>query len=847
MAWAPTVPEPPVKPVVTGWFALLQALSQQTITMTNIATVKGVMAALQSTPLVGAGAVKGFQAAGQSFTVTDASALAGKQAAPQSFSVIDSAILRASVLAGNPLAVTDTSAAVGVVLSAQQISLLSVGGVTGFEGSLAGQSFIPIVDAATVAAAQGAGQSFTITDTAVLRGAPGANQVLAFTESGAVKVISAASISFAITDAGTVYALSIAPQSFSLTNSAAAVQVSTGVSFNAVTTNVTNWSDSLSVSHTAPAGAMIVVDTISSAAKNAPTYGGVAMTHVATVGWTSRYKYIDTAGGTKTASFGFPSFGGAGLVVRSFLNALDMTAVTGSGAGQAVSQSAVVGAGEMAVSILGAKNGSASDAYFDTPAGGTLDANFKDGNRTGMAAMHSDVSTTFTATGNPSYYSGWDSITSVLTSKAVQYDNSAKSAVQSANGGNGTNVVVTHNHTINKSDRTYAIVGVAFYIAFNAMQSTNLSGVQQTVDFGGVTLSYLGSASNNNGDNGGMSFYGGDVSAAGTGTKTVTTTLPLSGSQAGRPYTGQISSYTYTSVGQIGKLKTNFANPSTLAVETKAGVGRRVFGMISQYSGSAFTAFSLTQRQIDDGGAAWIGGDTESDTATETVTGTYSGGFGTASYGFDMRPVGGEIQPPSVVGATAVQSTSITIPTHQVGDIIVIYAYRGGSNTIPSKPAASGTVPAWVDIDAVTGANTNSSRVAYFVATATTTTSGTWANAGSMVCVVLRGQYSTPIGGHLESGSTRIGGAIAPAITLTNADGTSALLHFFGCSTATGFSAWDAAPTGYTQRAADKTVGFAGTCLDTKNSTTSDGAVTQTHNGTASASYRGATVEIRAQ
>ena len=84
----------------------------------------------------------------------------------------------------------------------------------------------------------------------------------------------------------------------------------------------------------------------------------------------------------------------------------------------------------------------------------------------------------------------------------------------------------------------------------------------------------------------------------------------------------------------------------------------------------------------------------------------------------------------SIIGTpAAVAGSSITLPTHAVGDIIVIFAYRDGATAVPTNPTAGGTVPAWVDIDAAAGANTNSARSAYFVATATNHTSGTWTNA----------------------------------------------------------------------------------------------------------------------
>lgn len=194
----------------------------------------------------------------------------------------------------------------------------------------------------------------------------------------------------------------------------------------------------------------------------------------------------------------------------------------------------------------------------------------------------------------------------------------------------------------------------------------------------------------------------------------------------------------------------------------------------------------------------------------------------------------------TIQGVTTSQTTTVTLPSHQIGDLIVIFAYRSSTVTAPTKPAASGTVPAWADIDANTGANTNSSRTAYFVATANNHTSGTWTNATSMIAVVIRGQHGiVPIGNHAESGSA---GTImtAPSIQMGNSDGTSLLLHFFGASTGV---SWGSPAAGYTMQATTATSGSAA-ALVTKNVTTSDGAVNQ--GAQSNTGYRGATIEILA-
>lgn len=189
------------------------------------------------------------------------------------------------------------------------------------------------------------------------------------------------------------------------------------------------------------------------------------------------------------------------------------------------------------------------------------------------------------------------------------------------------------------------------------------------------------------------------------------------------------------------------------------------------------------------------------------------------------------------VGANATAASNVTIAAHQVGDIILIFAYSNSSTTTPTKPTASGTVPAWVDIDNNAGADSNSLRSAYFVATATTETSGTWTGATGMGSIVLRGQDTSPIGGHAESGSTASNASTAPSVTLTATNGTSQVVEYCAHTSVT---AWGSVPTGYTRRANSATAG----CVLTKNSTTSDGSVTAAATTTAAGGYRGTTVEV---
>jgi hypothetical protein len=236
-------------------------------------------------------------------------------------------------------------------------------------------------------------------------------------------------------------------------------------------------------------------------------------------------------------------------------------------------------------------------------------------------------------------------------------------------------------------------------------------------------------------------------------------------------------------------------------------------------------------------------GKTGINVATTAVGGRPSRGRASGSYGW-VGSASGHSRA-SFAGANVAADTSVPIPTHVAGNLIVIFARNSGATT-PGKPSAGGTVPAWVN--GVSGGSSFAlCRTVSFVATANNHTSGVWTNTDGLIAVVITApNASTPIGGQAV-GTTASTANIctAPAVTMTNTDGTSILLHFFGwgdgSNPVTSISA--TAPAGYTQRVQlVDGANLIGLCLDTKNVTTTDGAVNQSSNS--SPWYTGATVEI---
>lgn len=92
----------------------------------------------------------------------------------------------------------------------------------------------------------------------------------------------------------------------------------------------------------------------------------------------------------------------------------------------------------------------------------------------------------------------------------------------------------------------------------------------------------------------------------------------------------------------------------------------------------------------------------------------------------------GFVESSFVVGA-ATGTDSVTMPAHQAGDLIVAFAFRDGSTTLPTLPAG------WTSRLAPTGANSCSMRLATKIAASSSETSGTWTNATSLIVLVLRG------------------------------------------------------------------------------------------------------------
>lgn len=123
--------------------------------------------------------------------------------------------------------------------------------------------------------------------------------------------------------------------------------------------------------------------------------------------------------------------------------------------------------------------------------------------------------------------------------------------------------------------------------------------------------------------------------------------------------------------------------------------------------------------------------------------------------------------------ATTTGTSQIVVPFHQPGDLLVIFAYRDGSNTAP-------TVPSGWRVLSTAGANTNSAVVAYRYATVDNysvgTTVETWTSATTTIIAAFRNAI---VGDFAVNGaaSTTVN---YPAISVQNNIGTSRAVGFAG-------------------------------------------------------------------
>ncbi len=142
------------------------------------------------------------------------------------------------------------------------------------------------------------------------------------------------------------------------------------------------------------------------------------------------------------------------------------------------------------------------------------------------------------------------------------------------------------------------------------------------------------------------------------------------------------------------------------------------------------------------------------------------------SYGSDVTFTTSACSTITFVASSAVQGVNATIPAHNVGDLLITFAYRDGNATGPTTPSG------WTVISSSGGGNANGSTLAYRIATGADSSNG-WTGASEIVTHVYRGQSASPIGvnGVQSSSGTTV---TYPALTLGVTNGTSWVIGFAG-------------------------------------------------------------------
>jgi hypothetical protein len=199
----------------------------------------------------------------------------------------------------------------------------------------------------------------------------------------------------------------------------------------------------------------------------------------------------------------------------------------------------------------------------------------------------------------------------------------------------------------------------------------------------------------------------------------------------------------------------------------------------------------------------------------------------------------------TVVGQASAAATSVAIPAHAVGDLIVVMAR--GTAAAPSVPAASGTVPAWATIQSGL-ANSIGLTVVSFVATATNTTTGAFTNATHIAVLVLR----PGAGKRLQTSAARsaVGNGnntqtiVYPALTLANGGGASTSMGVRVGTRTVAITAVGTAPSGWTNQTIQPAGASALMSVHTRAALAANPTADSVATAGTNAAYRAVTIEV---
>jgi len=110
----------------------------------------------------------------------------------------------------------------------------------------------------------------------------------------------------------------------------------------------------------------------------------------------------------------------------------------------------------------------------------------------------------------------------------------------------------------------------------------------------------------------------------------------------------------------------------------------------------------------------------------------------------------------SYVGSASNESSSLTLPTHQAGDLIIVCALRTSSSSNAVVPSG------WTLIGVNAGLNSDNLTIAYRIATSAATVSGTWTDAELMLAVVYRDSVNYLTAGYRNGSRSTVSGTTTP-------------------------------------------------------------------------------------
>lgn len=150
----------------------------------------------------------------------------------------------------------------------------------------------------------------------------------------------------------------------------------------------------------------------------------------------------------------------------------------------------------------------------------------------------------------------------------------------------------------------------------------------------------------------------------------------------------------------------------------------------------------------------------------------------------------GGVEPPVFVGAASAAGTTLTMPTHEAGDLIVGIGVRT-SNLSPGPSIAAGED--WIAHD-LGNNGTDTFRTAYKIATDSSEAMGTWTDATMVAIIIFRGASGSPIGETAQDGGNSLA-ADFPAIPTPDVSDGSTIFAEFAFSTGS-HSSFDTPPAG---------------------------------------------------